>query len=112
MFNKTISRRDASTQEKTAALTRYSQQEPQAIFAALKTQEAGLSSQEAAERLEQDGPNTVVTQHPRPWYLILFAAFNEPFVWVLLLLCAVSTMTADYDGARMMGLMIDRKSVV
>lgn len=106
MFNKTISRRDASTQEKTAALTRYSQQEPQAIFAALKTQEAGLSSQEAAERLEQDGPNTVVTQHPRPWYLILFAAFNEPFVWVLLLLCAVSTMTADYDGARMMGLMI------
>ncbi|RXT58396.1 magnesium-translocating P-type ATPase [Lacticaseibacillus chiayiensis] len=106
MFEKTIARRGDATQEKTAVLTQYSQQSPQAIMAALKTNEAGLTADEAAIRLEETGPNTVVTQHPRPWYLILFAAINEPFVWVVLLLCIVSVMTADYDGARMMGLMI------
>ncbi|MEK0405184.1 cation-transporting P-type ATPase, partial [Lactiplantibacillus plantarum] len=66
----------------------------------------GLSSTEAADRLEAVGANTVVTQHPRPWYLILLSAFNEPFVWVLVFLVAVSTATADYDGAMMMSLMI------
>lgn len=84
----------------------YSQHQPHEVLATLRTREAGLMPAEAADRLEETGSNTVVTQHPRPWYLILFAAFNELFVWVLLLLCIVSIMTADYDGARMMGLMI------
>ncbi|ARY92213.1 MULTISPECIES: magnesium-translocating P-type ATPase [Lacticaseibacillus] len=106
MFKKTITRHNASTQEKTAALMQYSQHQPHEVLATLRTREAGLMPAEAADRLEETGSNTVVTQHPRPWYLILFAAFNEPFVWVLLLLCIVSIMTADYDGARMMGLMI------
>lgn len=106
MLKKTMSGHGASTQEKTAALTRYSQMSDQAVYQALKTNPDGLSSTEAADRLEAVGANTVVTQHPRPWYLILLSAFNEPFVWVLVFLVAVSTATADYDGAMMMSLMI------
>lgn len=106
MLKKTMSGHGASTQEKTAALTRYSQMSDQAVYQALKTNPDGLSSTEAADRLEAVGANTVVTQHPRPWYLILLSAFNEPFVWVLAFLVAVSTATADYDGAMMMSLMI------
>lgn len=106
MLKKTMSGHGASTQEKTAALTRYSQMSDQAVYQALKTNPDGLSSTEAVDRLEAVGANTVVTQHPRPWYLILLSAFNEPFVWVLVFLVAVSTATADYDGAMMMSLMI------
>ncbi|MDN6609265.1 MAG: hypothetical protein L0K79_06405, partial [Lacticaseibacillus paracasei] len=49
MLKKTMSGHGASTQEKTAALTRYSQMSDQAVYQALKTNPDGLSSNEAAD---------------------------------------------------------------
>ena len=61
----------------------------------LHSSEAGLTQQQAAERLARYGANQVANEHaPHPlWQLLL--AFNNPFIYVLLGLTAISFVT-DY----------------
>lgn len=54
------------------------------LFAELDSSAAGLSSSEAAQRLEQDGPNELPRAKPETWWQRLLRQFNDPMIFVLI----------------------------
>ena len=63
------------------------------IFNLLETSEAGLSSKEAARRLEDKGLNEVTYEKRKPWYIYLLRAFVDPFILILLFIVVISYFT-------------------
>ncbi|MHC5248016.1 magnesium-translocating P-type ATPase [Enterococcus sp. LJL120] len=72
----------------------------------LRTSINGLTEADAKERLEEYGANVVSAQKPVPAVLLFLKAFNDPFVFVLVLLAIVSLATGDIEAAVVMGIMI------
>ncbi|WP_158780665.1 magnesium-translocating P-type ATPase [Pantoea sp. BAV 3049] len=64
-------------------------------LARLNTQRNGLTSEDAAERLLEHGKNQVANEKAPHVLVQLFQAFNNPFIWVLMVLAVVSFFT-DY----------------
>ena len=75
--------RDAATQETAEILQR------------LNTSPAGLSEEEAAERLEVFGPNEVAQEGKHEWLHRLWLAVRNPLVILLTILATVSYATGD-----------------
>ncbi|HSY10402.1 MAG TPA: magnesium-translocating P-type ATPase [Candidatus Dormibacteraeota bacterium] len=90
--------RDAATQETAEVLQR------------LNTSPAGLSEEEAAERLEVFGPNEVAQEKQHGWLLRLWVAVRNPLVILLSVIATITFATAeetsDYIGGSLMVLMI------
>jgi Mg2+-importing ATPase len=75
--------RDAATQETAEILQR------------LGTSPAGLSGEEAAERLEVFGPNEVAIEKKHDWLWRLWVAVRNPLVILLTILAVVTFATAE-----------------
>ncbi|WP_243433610.1 cation-transporting P-type ATPase, partial [Pseudomonas sp. 78_B] len=56
----------------------------------------GLTTPDARQRLLGDGPNEIAHDKPPHWSRQLLAALNNPFVYVLLVLAAISLLTDVY----------------
>lgn len=59
-------------------------EEPSAVFKALQTSETGLSVEEAARRLEEEGPNTLPETKPDGLPIIFLRQFQSPLIYILL----------------------------
>ncbi|WP_262054743.1 cation-transporting P-type ATPase, partial [Burkholderia thailandensis] len=68
-------------------------------LANLRTSERGLTTSDAKERLLRDGPNEIAHDKPPHWSRQLLASFSNPFVYVLLVLAAISFLTDIYFAA-------------
>ncbi|AGK49595.1 magnesium-translocating P-type ATPase [Burkholderia thailandensis MSMB121] len=68
-------------------------------LANLHTSERGLTTSDAKERLLRDGPNEIAHDKPPHWSRQLLASSNNPFVYVLLVLAAISFLTDVYFAA-------------
>ena len=99
-------RQDTITMAKAKKLLALSQLTPTEVLARYQTQEAGLKSDEVKARQEKYGPNRITTQEKTSALRLLGTAFLDPFTLVLAALATVSILTADYDGAVVMILMI------
>jgi Mg2+-importing ATPase len=66
----------------------------------MQTTPGGLSWTAAHERIEQYGPNVAVPHKVRPWPVVLWHSFTNPFNYILLVLGIVSWYTADPDDPR------------
>ncbi|WP_261805765.1 magnesium-translocating P-type ATPase [Lapidilactobacillus luobeiensis] len=99
-------KKTAIAHSKAAALIKESQQSPAELLATLATRPTGLTTAEAEQRLEQYGPNQVITHEKNSKLKLLGQAFLDPFVIVLIFLAILSALTADYDGAIVMTMMI------
>ncbi|WP_455815063.1 magnesium-translocating P-type ATPase [Pseudomonas graminis] len=64
-------------------------------LARLNTQRQGLTREEAAARLQQYGANQVASDNAPAALTQLLQAFNNPFIWILMVLAAISVLT-DY----------------
>ncbi|CAO98425.1 magnesium-translocating P-type ATPase [Erwinia tasmaniensis] len=64
-------------------------------LARLNTQCQGLTYEDAAERLQQYGSNQVASERAPAAWLQMLRAFNNPFIWILIVLAAISFFT-DY----------------
>ena len=64
-------------------------------LARLNTQRQGLTLAEAEARLQHYGPNQVASDKAPAALIQLLQAFNNPFIWVLMVLAAISFVT-DY----------------
>lgn len=53
----------------------------------------GLDEQDAIERLERFGPNEVVYEKRKPWYIYLLRSFLDPFILILLFIVFISYFT-------------------
>jgi len=80
----------------------------EAKLIALKTTRAGLTEDEAHDRLVRYGPNEVAHERPPKWYVQFFSAFKNPFIIVLVILVIVSLITSpnDLTGPTIIGVMI------
>ena len=60
---------------------------------------AGLSAQEAARRLEADGPNELRGKKPTPTWRRIVAQFQDPLIYLLLAAVAISLASWVVQGA-------------
>ncbi len=58
--------------------------------------EYGLTSEDAANRLQEFGPNTVNTKAGKRWYTKLLLQFHNPLVYILLVAVAVTFALEEY----------------
>ena len=86
--------RDAATQETADVLQR------------LNTSLAGLTEEEAAERLEVFGPNEVAQETKHEWLHRLWVAVRNPLVILLTVLATISYATGDARAGTVMLLMV------
>ena len=61
--------------------------------------ERGLTSAEAAKRLEQFGPNELVEKGSKSPWLILWDQMKEPMVIVLIVAAVVSLLLQEFEDA-------------
>ena len=59
----------------------------------------GLSSAEAARRLQEAGPNELGAAGSPPWWPKLLTQFRDPLIYLLLVAVVVSTVAWAADGA-------------
>src|SRR6516162_6281844 len=86
--------RDAATNDSAVILER------------LKTSAAGLTEEEAAERLEVFGPNEVAHERKYEWLHRLWTAVRNPLVVLLTVLAILSFATDDFAGGTVMVVMV------
>src|ERR1017187_2164743 len=80
--------------------------DPAAVYARLRTRAEGLTSEEAAARLAEHGPN-VLAKDARPgFWSLLWHGVRNPLVALLAVLATVSFATGDARAGTMMLLMI------
>ncbi|MBF2021506.1 MAG: magnesium-translocating P-type ATPase [Hydrococcus sp. C42_A2020_068] len=60
------------------------------VLQSLDSNRKGLTEADARDRLRKYGKNEVSHEKPPAWYVQLFKAFNNPFVWILVALATVS----------------------
>lgn len=78
----------------------------QSALAFLETTEYGLSEEEAKRRIDQFGRNEVAHEKPPAWYVQLLLSFNNPFIFVLLVLGVLSFFTDDIKGSIVVTVMV------
>ena len=78
---------DISTKDKNDLLKLY------------ETDENGLSTKQADERLEKNGQNVVVKREKKSAFSFFIKSFNDKFIYILILLAVIDFLLADKLGA-------------
>lgn len=65
----------------------------------LGTGRQGLSSEEAATRLERHGPNELEEEPPPSWVVVLLRQFASPLIFILLVATAITLVLEEYVDA-------------
>ncbi len=80
--------------------------DPAAVFAKLSTRADGLTSDEAAARLAEHGPNVLARDQPPSFARLVWRSAINPLVLLLAVLATVSFATGDARAGTVMVLMI------
>jgi Mg2+-importing ATPase len=80
--------------------------EPDEVFQRLRTSSQGLSEAEAAQRLQELGPNRVAQDKPHSRLRLLGRALVNPLVVLLSVLAVISALTEDFRAATVMAVMV------
>jgi len=99
-------RRPAPTIQVSPLLAEVARCDSPEVFRRLETGEMGLSEEEAAQRLEDHGPNVVAKEQRFRRTKLFGQACANPLVILLLLLAALSWWTDDLGGATVMFAMV------
>jgi Mg2+-importing ATPase len=76
------------------------------VSASLVTTPEGLNRVQALVRRERHGPNEIARDKSPRWYVQLLLAYHNPFIWLLLVLAAVSVFTQDVKAAVVIMVMV------
>jgi magnesium-transporting ATPase (P-type) len=61
--------------------------------------DSGLSSDDAAQRLERHGPNEVSREEGTPWWRTLLSQFQNPLIYILMIAGVVAILLAEFIDA-------------
>ncbi|HMO87209.1 MAG TPA: HAD-IC family P-type ATPase, partial [Lacipirellulaceae bacterium] len=73
------------------------------VFQAIGGSDAGLTSDQARERLAKHGPNRLPQQPPPTWWQILLRQFQSPLIYILLAAAVVALAVGDFKDAGFIG---------
>jgi Mg2+-importing ATPase len=101
-----LKRSPAAQIQASPRLVKVAQSDQEELFSRLDTTLAGLTSEEAEQRLEKHGPNVVAQEQRHSQLKLLGRACVNPLVILLSVLSAVSFWTDDPGGGTMMAIMV------
>lgn len=101
--NKTPHLKSFRVSEQLLQASKLNQQD---LFERFKTTESGLSSEEAAQRREQYGPNAIVHEKKLTFFGRLWGNARNPLVILLSILAVVSYLTGDLRAAIVIAVMV------
>ncbi|EAF5884197.1 magnesium-translocating P-type ATPase [Listeria monocytogenes] len=87
-------------------LLKESQLDRNKILEKLGVMETGLTNVEVTERLAEFGPNQTVEEKKVSNLRLFIRAFNDPFIYILIMLMVISYLTDDMEATIIMALMI------
>lgn len=90
----------------------WHEQDLSTVFAALDCDEQGLTSEQAAARLKQFGPNQFPQQPPTPFWRILLRQLQSPLIYILVAAAAVAAMVGDFSDAGFIGVVLVINAVI
>ena len=64
-----------------------------------KTNEIGLTNEEAEKRLEENGLNIVIKKEKKSRFRFLLESFNDKFIYILLVLAVINYFLSDALGS-------------
>ena len=97
-INETVRRRDKKSTP--YAIAQEAKNSVDQTLANLKCNRNGLTQEDVDERLTQFGINQVAHEKAPHALVQLFSAFNNPFIYVLMVLAAISFFTDYWLPAR------------
>jgi calcium-translocating P-type ATPase len=83
---------------------------PDAAAAQLESRWQGLSRDEAARRLERDGPNQLPETPPTSPLVVLLHQFTSPLIYILLAATVVTLVLGEYLDAAVIGFSQERRA--
>ncbi|EMG29171.1 Magnesium-transporting ATPase, P-type 1 [Listeria fleischmannii 1991] len=87
-------------------LLKESKEKLDTLFTYYQTNGQGLNENQVKKRLVEFGYNRTKKSKPKPLYLLLAKAFNDPFIYILIVLAVISFLTSDFEAAIIMSMMI------
>ena len=66
------------------------------VLAALDSRPAGLTAEEADQRLERFGPNRLAPPGQMPWWRRVLAQFDDTLIYILLVAAAFKAILGDW----------------
>ena len=96
-FKKSAKQPEKKNDELLAKYIKESEKSKEEIIQEFKTSEEGLSRKEAANRLEENGPNVVIKNEKRSRGYFLLNSFKDKFIIVLLILSVINYFIGDGD---------------
>lgn len=88
------------------ALNNYFSQDSESVLQDLQTTKTGLSSAEAKKRLNDNGYNEITESAQEPLWLIFLRQFNNPLVYILLVVVVVSFFLGKFIDASVILLVV------
>jgi len=82
------------------------------VFQKLKATPDGLSSEDAQQRLEEFGPNSLPEQQPPSLWQIVLRQFVSPLIYILVLAAIVSVAMGDVKDAIFIGVVLAINTVI
>jgi Ca2+-transporting ATPase len=82
------------------------------VFEALKTNEKGLSSEEAEKRLNEYGENTLTTKVKTPWWLTCLLQFRDVLVIILIIAGVISYAIGSFRDGTIMFIIVLLNAVI
>ncbi|TXH04537.1 MAG: magnesium-translocating P-type ATPase [Nevskiaceae bacterium] len=110
-LNRSLAHLDKTPEQPTSMITR-AMQAPEDCLASVWTTAAGLTTQEAASRLQGFGPNEVAHEEHAGWPRQLLRAFNNPFNILLIVLAGISYATHDLKATTILSVMVGLSSML
>lgn len=86
--------------------TPYHMQSAEAVLAALDASPSGLENREAAERIEQYGPNELTARLRTPKWLMFLSQFKDVLVLLLMAAAGMSFLIGNTSDALIMSLIV------
>jgi magnesium-transporting ATPase (P-type) len=72
----------------------------------------GLTSEDAARRLEEHGPNELATEEPRSNLDIVLSQFKSPLIYILLIAFVVTLLIDEYTDAAVIAAVLVINAVI
>ena len=78
--------------------SQYYTQTPQQVLHAMESREEGLTTQQAQERIEKNGPNTLREERKKPVWQVFLEQFKDLLVVILVVAAVISMLSGNAES--------------